>query len=97
MNIEEFKNSVNPRLDMIGIVNNSNLPATLKILGYTFLNSAKDAELIRLKDIFIKVMAYIEVKDTEGLKVYLTSLGIDPNVLKMIMRYTGGNDNPVKD
>lgn len=90
---DDLANSPNPRTTMIGILNQSKVAPPLKIMGYAFLNAANENDILRLRDMFIKVIGYIENKDLDGLKVYLASIGINSELIKMMLGYVATNTN----
>ncbi len=85
--IQNLVTTENPRLALIGILNAAKVSPPLKVMGYAFLHAADDIQINNLRSMFLKVLGYIEAKDTDGLQAYLVTIGLDANILKMLMTY----------
>ena len=90
--IENLVTTENPRLALIGILNASKVAPPLKVMGYAFLHAASDIQINNLRSMFIKVLGYIEAKDTDGLQAYLVTIGMDANILKMLLSYAANSN-----
>lgn len=90
--VDNLKITDNPRLVLVSILNSAKVPAYLKILGYAFLNNANDVDILKLKELFLKVIGYIDSKDSKGLTDYLNSVKMPPEITKMVLMYAANSD-----
>lgn len=76
--IEQLKTTDSPRTTMLAIIGSLKVAPQIKALAYMLVNTARDAEIEKLRAMFITACGYLGKNDIQGLIAYLSSLGINP-------------------